>query len=53
MNRYNFLPNAPVAMTPCPDYSDAAVKTALSAVLEGLRSRAATSVSGPDTEAAP
>ena len=36
MNRYIFPPNAPVAMTPCPDYTDAAVKTALSAVLEPL-----------------
>ena len=36
MNRYNFPPNAPVAMTPCSNYTDAAVKTALSAVLEPL-----------------
>ncbi len=36
MNRYNFSPNAPVALTPCPDYTDATVEAALTVVLEPM-----------------
>lgn len=39
--------------TPAPAAEPQSSSPALSAVLEGLRSRAAASVSGPDTEAAP
>ena len=33
MSRYNFSPDSPVVMTPCESYDEAAVKTALEAVL--------------------
>lgn len=33
MSRYNFPPDSPVVMTPCENYDDATVKTALEAVL--------------------
>ena len=36
MSRFNFSPDAPVVLTPCPDYTDATVKAALTAVLEPL-----------------
>ena len=36
MSRFNFPPDSPVVLTPCPDYTDATVKTALEAVLEPL-----------------
>ncbi len=36
MSRYNFSPDSPVVLTPCPNYSDTAVKAALTAVLEPL-----------------
>ena len=36
MCRYNFPPDAPVALTPCPDYDPATVRAALEAVLSPI-----------------
>ena len=36
MSRYNFDPQSPVVMTPCPDYGEATVKNALEAALQPI-----------------
>ena len=36
MCRYNFPPDAPVALTPCPDYDPATVRAALDNLLSSL-----------------